>query len=623
MKIKFHKVIIDNFLSFGHAEVDLENRGYTLIEGINTNPKDNAKSNGAGKSTIFSAVCYALTGETIQGLSNNLNNIFTNQDMSVKLEFSIDSDVFEVVRSKDTKGHSDLKIFVNGVNKSGKGIRESQEILDKYLPDLTSDLIGEVIIIGQGMPHKFSNNPPSGRKDLLGRLSGSNYMVEDVKTRTENRSEVIKGQLNDLKLNQAKKDSEKTFAEDLLNKKVEELKLYENKPNFDEVIKSFESTINQNNIIISKLNEDLKDYNSKLDINTNKLLELSNNKNIKIQEETKVFNEHNLSVKTDITNKSADKKHLLEEITRIKNIKDICPTCGQKIPHVHKPDTKEHEDKLKILEDDLAKLLEKDKSQQEAYTLNINDINQSFKLEEDSLDKEKSELKEKITLITNQLNNLNKDSSEQEQQLLKTKVDRDLFNSKKEACEKSIKELKTQINKLNSEILYIINESKEVEKHQEVINKMLTLIKRDFRGILLSSIIKYIDSKCKEYSLEIFGTAELNFELDGNNISITYLNKPLEALSGGEQQKVDLILQFAIRSMMQEYTGFTSNILVLDEILDNLDAVGCDSVLNFITNKLSDIESIFIISHHADSLNIGNDSTITVIKNKEGVSSIL
>ena len=101
------------------------------------------------------------------------------------------------------------------------------------------------------------------------------------------------------------------------------------------------------------------------------------------------------------------------------------------------------------------------------------------------------------------------------------------------------------------------------------------------------------------------------------------MNKPLEALSGGEQQKVDLILQFAIRAMMQEYTGFSSNIIVLDEILDNLDSVGCDSVLNFITNRLSDIESVFIISHHADSLNIGNDSTITVMKGPDGISSIV
>ena len=74
--------------------------------------------------------------------------------------------------------------------------------------------------------------------------------------------------------------------------------------------------------------------------------------------------------------------------------------------------------------------------------------------------------------------------------------------------------------------------------------------------------------------------------------------------------------------MMQEYTGFNSNIIVLDEILDNLDSKGCDEVINFITNRLSDIESIFIISHHADSLNISNDSTVKVIKNSQGVSYI-
>ena len=149
------------------------------------------------------------------------------------------------------------------------------------------------------------------------------------------------------------------------------------------------------------------------------------------------------------------------------------------------------------------------------------------------------------------------------------------------------------------------------------------MVKRDFRGILLSNIIKYIDQKSKSYAKDIFGTNELDFNLDGNNLNITYCKKPLEALSGGEQQKVDLIIQFAIRAMMEEYTGFTSNIIVLDEILDNLDSVGCDSILNFITNKLSDIESIFIISHHADTLNIGNDATITVVKNQDGVSYIL
>ena len=71
-----------------------------------------------------------------------------------------------------------------------------------------------------------------------------------------------------------------------------------------------------------------------------------------------------------------------------------------------------------------------------------------------------------------------------------------------------------------------------------------------------------------------------------------------------------------------QYLQFSSNILVLDEITDALDAESCDKVINFITNDLSDIESIFIISHHADELAIPVDSEVIVEKNLEGVSSL-
>ena len=79
---------------------------------------------------------------------------------------------------------------------------------------------------------------------------------------------------------------------------------------------------------------------------------------------------------------------------------------------------------------------------------------------------------------------------------------------------------------------------------------MMTLVKRDFRGFLLSNIIDFIDSKAKEYSSIIFNTNELDFKLEGNNIDISFCNKMLESLSGGEKQKVNLIIQFAIRDMM-------------------------------------------------------------------------
>ena len=57
MYINFKKVVIHNFLSYGHAEIDLTNKNYCLVRGINNNPVDNALSNGSGKSTWSSAIC--------------------------------------------------------------------------------------------------------------------------------------------------------------------------------------------------------------------------------------------------------------------------------------------------------------------------------------------------------------------------------------------------------------------------------------------------------------------------------------------------------------------------------------------------------------------------------------
>ena len=623
MKVKFHKVIIDNFLSFGHAEVALENCGYTLVEGINHNPKDGAKSNGSGKSSIFNAICYALTGETINGLSNNLNNIVTKGDMGVELEFSVDDDFYDIKRTRDIKGHANLKIFINGEDKSGKGVRESEEVLKQFLPDINSDLIGEVIIVGQGMPHKFSNNTPSGRKELLEKLSHSDFMLEDIKNRVDSRFAELSKKLNDLEIDKSKEEAVKSYTEANLVKKETELKTFDVEVDFDKNIDTLNTEIAQLNEQLTSTELNQTFLKNRLDEINNQLIDLADKKQKALAEETKTFNEHNLSVKTLISEKQNSKKLLLEEITKLKNIKDVCPLCGQKLPHVHKQDTSELENKVKTLDDELLELNNKDSQQETTYKLNLGLIKDDFKGKENSLTQNKLDTSFKLNEMETKANGLNTSLKDKKIALAKVTADKNNFEANKEKCLKEISELKNTLTSTNDRLLYIIKMGEDITKHQETVAKMVTLVKRDFRGILLSSIIGYINQKCKSYAKDIFGTDELEFALEGNNIAITYLNKPLEALSGGEQQKVDLILQFAIRAMMQEYTGFSSNIIVLDEILDNLDSVGCDSVLNFITNRLSDIESVFIISHHADSLNIGNDSTITVMKGPDGVSSIV
>ena len=196
MILKFEKVIVHNFSCYRDAELSLCDMGYAIVSGRNNNSSDNAVSNGSGKSSIFNAICYAITGDTTQGLSNNIENIYTDpNDCWVELHFRADEDDFIIRRYKTPK--SDLKIYINGEDRSGKGIKESQKILDGYLPDLTSRLLGSIIILGQGLPYRFTLNTPGQRKYLLEKLTKSDYMVQTVKDKLELRKEELRFLLRD------------------------------------------------------------------------------------------------------------------------------------------------------------------------------------------------------------------------------------------------------------------------------------------------------------------------------------------------------------------------------------------------------------------------------------------
>ena len=56
-------------------------------------------------------------------------------------------------------------------------------------------------------------------------------------------------------------------------------------------------------------------------------------------------------------------------------------------------------------------------------------------------------------------------------------------------------------------------------------------------------------------------------------------------------------------------------------MFDNLDDKSSENVLNLIINKLNDISSVFIITHH-NSIPIPYDNEITVIKGEDGISRI-
>ena len=623
MTIKFLKVHLHHFLSFDDSTIDLSDKGYCLVIGVNKNPKDAAKSNGSGKSTIWNAISYALVGETLSGLKTNLANNYYEDGCYVELDFQVDNNKYKLIRSKDDSTYgTNLKIYIDGEDKSGKGIRESQALLDQYLPDLTSELLGSVIILGQGLPQKFTANSPSGRKEVLEHLSKSDFMIQDLKDRIETRLGVLNTKSREIDDILLSTTSKKTIYLEQLEENKNTLSELLKKSDFDELIAHKEAKYTE---LESKIKQLAYENAERMDQRTILSGELFNKVNLKRQEVDKLtadYQEANNEIQDALRDLNSLARELTKDITTMKNIKDVCPTCGQKIPGVVKPDTSAKEEQLSAIQDELLKLKDQEYSNNAKYLDKKSELEKKHDESIDATNKELKELEEVIKSATLEISNITNEFHIVYGELISLKGEKESYDSKVKEVKDKIKELNKLLVELDTTEATARNDSSVVAAHIKAVNKMNTLVKREFRGILLSGIIDFINAKAKEYASKIFNSDNLEFVLDGNNIDIIFEGKDYENLSGGEKQRVDLIVQFAIRDMMSQYLNFSSNILVLDEITDALDSISCDKVVNFITEELKDVESVFIISHHADELELPQDSQLVVEKNVLGLSEV-
>lgn len=613
--IYFKKIKIENFMSYEFAEVYLNKPGYIFVRGENRNPEDSASSNGCGKSTIFNAISWVLTGKTTSGVSD-VSNIYTTGVTSVELNFESNSSDYKIIR---TKNPTNLKIYIDDVNKSGKGVRDSEKLLKEYLPDVTDYLLNSVIILGQGLPQRFTNNTPSGRKEVLELLSKSDFMIDDIKQRLTTRKEILSNNLREKEDNLLK--NKNTY--ELLVSRMNDIDIkLKNLPSEEELnLRICNIKDDLNKLIFDKesVNSGLDKFKNELNDVNEDLLNLQNMQNddinsIEVEDITDIERLKN-ETEWELNNK-------LKEVTRLKSIKDVCPTCGQKLPNVEKIDTTSLEEEIEHLKEDYDsyKIMISKAVSERNDLLSI--INKKYsKLKSDLLDR-KNYLDNNIYNITNTINQYSNNITLKSNELSSNETELKMLSEQRNSFELEYDNIKNDLMTIEEENIVINTEIDSLKNHLDINSKMSTIVKRDFRGYLLTNVIDFISSRCAYYSKQVFNTENLLFMLDGNNISISYDGKEYEVLSGGEKQKIDVILQLSIRDMLCSYLNFSSNILVLDEITDSLDVVGAQKIFNLISNNLTDVETIYIISHHTD-FEIPCDDEIYIVKGDDKISRIV
>lgn len=606
-------------MSFVDTEFDLTQTGFISINGINKNKLDSSTSNGSGKSALWESIIWCLTGETVRG-TKNVCNLYCDDGCYVELSFIVDNNSYVIIRSKNHSTYkTDLKIYINDEDKSGKGIRDSEKLLKEYLPDLDAQLIGSVVILGQGLPQRFTDNTPAGRKEILEKLSKSDFMIDDLKERVSTRKSYLDSELNRVTIEKAEKSSKLSLLKEQKAQYERQLEEFNKNNDFAERIKELEEQrveyINKKTLLLEKLTG-AKCNRDVLDVELSNLNAVYNESRQSIEDK---YSELINDVNCTIASINADINSLNREIDKANNMHDTCPLCKQKIVGFVAPDVsfqKAEIERLTTQRDDAMsnKAALKSNKDNEVNMLTVSHCDKIKQFEIDAnkyneivaqFESEYAEIKSQLLVNQSQTDNL-----------------RAFCDDNRNALISQIADIDSSIKSLDIEVLKLDSELSDINSHISVVSKFITYLNRDFRGYLLKNIIDYIGQRSKFYSKFIFDTELVDFFLEGNCINITYNKKMYENLSGGEKQKIDLIVQFSLRDMLSTYMEFSSNILVLDEIFDNLDSFGCQKVITMINEQLN-VPSIYIVSHHTDELDIPFDSKLSIVKDENGVSSII
>ena len=561
--IHFEKVRWKNFLSTGNqfTEIELDRNETTLIIG----------ENGAGKSTVLDALCFALFGKPFRTISKSqLVNTVNAMETVVEIEFSIASRKYKIVRGIKPNV---FEIWQNNkmLNQEANS-RDYQKILEQQILKLNYRSFTQVVILGSSTFVPFMQLKARFRREVVEDLLDIK-IFSMMNALIKQRLKDLVGELQEIeykyKLSSEKIVMQEAYIEDI-------------KKNKDVIVKEKENDYEFN----AKSLDEKRNKKTELE-ETNKKLYQSIEDQINIESKDMKLKD----LRSTLTEKQKEKDRMIDFFEK----HDDCPVCTQDIPKDFKSQmitTKETE--RKEIADGLSKMEEeliKTETRLDEIKNITNDI-QSNSIEIASLNTSIQELEKWNVRLDSEIKELEKSAiNNTDEEKLKTLKD------EYDLVEKQRKDLK-------EEKVY-----KEASKAMLQDTGIKTKIIKQYLPIMNQLINKYLAS------MEFYVNFSLDESFEETIKSRFRDNFNYESFSEGEKMRIDLALLFTWRAIAKMKNSTNTNLLILDEIFDSsLDSAGTDEFLK-ILNTLEG-ENVFVISHKQDVLVDKFKHTLKFEKNK-------
>jgi DNA repair exonuclease SbcCD ATPase subunit len=614
--INFKCITIEGFGSINNpVKLDLSEKGLHIIKG----------ANGAGKTTIFNALAWCLYQVNLKGLLNaDVTSWYANRGTAVELQFEKDGIEYEVTRYQNFKaaGGSGNKLVLkkNGETYNGQHKADQQEELVRIL-GMNSNVFLNSFLFGQ-RAKRFIEADNSEKRDILESLYDLSF-IDKAAQIAKSGYDVAKEQIATL-------EKEQQYAIGYIEQASAHLKQIEEE-NQTRATRYLEELENTNNLIAinaQKLEDTRKLRLAAATEQSRQLSLLDTKKNSVTDEISELENE--IAEIMDVLRQASTKmkvgrnlynKELAETMDKLSKVDTACSSCGATPTAESIEKTREQlKNKVAHYQSENARwasiyeTYDGEQAKVQMYSKNVQTLREGLaKVDSSAYQAAASELKRLDSEIVSieklqvhykaQLELLQSQTREQDTTLTKVSI------AKKRA---TLKELEEGIEGFKEEIA-------KYAWWKDAFSA------NGIKSFILESTLDNLNRFIAVYASRMNMKATISMETEKHYKNFKVVcgfngrSADYKALSGGERQRIDVAMALGLHDLVA-HTGTKMSILVMDEIFENLDAEGIETIFDLLRQKES-VKSIYVITHQEgiDSLN----AKIITVSNTNGNSKII
>jgi DNA repair exonuclease SbcCD ATPase subunit len=594
--IKFNFVEWHNFLATGSEPVrmELNEEHSTIIRG----------GNGAGKTTIVDALNYGCFGKVLRDVTlSQLINTVNKKNMVVKVNFTVSGINYEVHRGQKP---TVFKVFKDGdLLDQNAASKDLQAKLESEILKTNIKTFNQVVVIASTGYVPFMELDKASRRTVVEQMLDIEVIGQ--------MSSVLKDRIKEVKINGSKlendyNDTERSIqeirnlisqAEQMGDKQVEQLDLRID--NIDKTLLGLEndlSAVRNDHEIKSgdKPHVDKEIQTERFKVAKTELINLENlisSARVEIQ-----------SSRDKISTVTADVNNLNRGIAVNAKTKsfyvdhDKCNVCQQVID----PDFKA--EIVNALDADITISVDSINNMKQQSVLNntLEELKRQQNKVIDDVNSMVQQLKDWKTACENIITKARGIQSRIKDQL---SVKNGLVDDKQNVLSRGntdTKEFFNRIDVFNGTIQKLISARAEIAEEHELC-KLAEMMLKD-NGLKAKIIKQFLPliNKTVNHNLEIMN-ANYSFVLDeefNETIKSRYRdNFSYGSFSNGQRMRINLSLLLTWRKLAESKNTISSNLLILDEVLDgSLDKEGIDSLFNIFHDMSK--SNLFVISHRPE-----------------------